>query len=62
MNGESNGFQLTNSAAREDKWRGSVFDPLRHTGPVDEETRDYLREKALVENMRARRMFADDDI
>lgn len=33
----------------------SIFN---HT--IDEDTRDYLREKAMVERMTARRLFADE--
>lgn len=34
----------------------------RTSQPMDEDTRAYLRERALVENMTARRLFADDDL
>lgn len=45
----------------EERWTNSVYEPLRHHAALSQETSDYLRERSVVENMTARRLFADDD-
>ncbi len=63
MNGETNSFPVQVSVTLlEEKWDKLVADQLIHQAPVDQAERDYLREKAVNENMTARRLFADDDI
>lgn len=62
MNGELTAFLAPITiTVLEEKWDTLVFEPLRHQGPLDEDTRDYLREKASIESKIARRLFAEDD-
>jgi hypothetical protein len=62
MNGLETGFQSTITVTLLDGgWIKPPYDPRFRPEDMDEETQEYLRERSLVENMKARRLFAHDD-
>jgi hypothetical protein len=63
MNGSTSGFQPEITVTLlEGGWIQPHEQRMMYDANVDEETREYLREKALVERMTARRLFLAEDL